>query len=366
MKNSPVEHAKSLVRACRFLYNDIHRIGENRPWSIEDVNASPLDIVGIIHVNLRADSDEQFTWADIKQIEDVIRKYDYPIECVVFTAPAGGYDCGYDYDFDFDDYEEVLTQNEPFRRQFNGQSTRVCFEHPNRRCPVNDTELRYDGRFHLYGVSLRDIEQYADDPIAMEIMRTVCDETGCAMENLPEITPITSKEIKRHVREIQKTILAGKEITTINIEIGVRLSGTGSSNKKFYVRAISSTNDRTYDYNNELQDSLRHMWSVTFPYVLKCEPAAAMYLHTNDTITSKRLTQLHETYFAGFDVVDVRFTTKPIAHEFIEHQSGKGAEIILVDEGGRVIAVGHTDGHEDEFADCVTRFLQDFGSCAGN
>lgn len=361
--NTPVEHAKSIVRTCQLLYDDIHRISKNREWGITEVQVSPLDIKGVFHVRLSADSDSQFTWSDIKQIEQVIQTYSYPIECVVMIRM----DVSYGDDFDIDEYEDVLVQNSAFRNYEDTGSVSRCFGHSSGGCPMNDTELWYNGRFRLAGTDLRDIEQYASDPIAMEIMQTVSAATGCPMDNMPEVTPITPEEITKHVREIRDTLLAGRKATTINTEVGVRLTGEGSPNKKFYLRAISSTRDLEYkNFENQLPDTLRHLWNVTFPYVLSCQPATYMHLHTNDVLASRRLTQLHEEYFKHFDIVDVRLTTKPITHEFTEHSVGGGAKVILVAEDGSVIASGETDRYEDRFKDCVTRFLQDFGSCAGN
>ena len=360
---TPIEHAKSIVRTSQLLYDDIHRISEGKEWSITEVQVSPLDIKGVFHVRLTADSDSQFTWSDIKQIEQVIQRCSYPIECVVVMLS----NTNYDDDFDLDDYEEVLVQNSAFRNHEDGNHVNLCFNHPQGRCPMNDTELWYNGRFRLDGTDVHDIAQYADDPIAMEIMHAVSAATGCPMDNMPEVTPITPEEITKHVQEIRDTLLAGRKTTTVNTEVGVRLTGEGSPNKKFYLRAMSSTRDREYkNFENQLPDTLRHLWNVTFPDVLSYQPATYMHLHTNDVLASRRLTQLHEEYFKHFDLVDVRLTTKPIAHEFTEHSVGGGVKVILVAEDGSVIASSETDRYEDRFKDCVTRFLQDFGSCAGN
>lgn len=57
MKNSPVEHAKSIVRTSQSLYDEIRRISENKEWDITEVHVSPLDIAGVFRVYLSADSE---------------------------------------------------------------------------------------------------------------------------------------------------------------------------------------------------------------------------------------------------------------------------------------------------------------------
>lgn len=131
---TPVEHAKSIVRTSQLLYDDIHRISENKEWSITEVHVSPLDIAGVFRVYLSADSESQFTWADIKRIERVIQEHAYPIECVVMMRM----DVSYDDDFDIDEYEEVLVQNSAFRDYEDPGSASRCFSHPSGGCPIND------------------------------------------------------------------------------------------------------------------------------------------------------------------------------------------------------------------------------------
>lgn len=360
---TPVEHAKSIVRTSQLLYDDIRRISENKEWDITEVHVSPLDIAGVFHVYLSADSESQFTWADIKRIERVIQEHAYPIECVVMMRM----DVSYDDDFDIDEYEEVLVQNSAFRDYEDPGSASRGFNHPSGGCPINDVELWYSGRFRLDGTDVRDIAQYADDPIAMEIMNAVSAATGCPMENMPEVTPITPEEIAQHVHEIKSLVydVEGGNFETLDHRVKVSLSGDGNTRKRFCFHALSAVK-RYEDFTRQLDKDKRMIWNLDCPYILEYRFRTYDYVHTHDVIGAKRLTMLYDHYFKGYDEVEVVLTEKlPVGIDIQYNYAQNGAtQVIILDEDYTPIATCTATENPDGFLRCVRTFLQDFGSCA--
>ena len=360
---TPVEHAKSIVRTSQLLYDDIRRISENKEWDITEVHVSPLDIAGVFRVYLSADSESQFTWADIKQIERVIQEHQYPIECVVMMRM----DVSYDDDFDIDEYEEVLVQNGAFRNHEDGTADGRCFDHPEGRCPINDVELWYSGRFRLDGTDVRDIAQYASDPIAMEIVRTVSAETGCLMDDMPEVTPITPEEITQHVREIKSLVydVEGGNFETLDHRIKVVLSGDGDTRKRFCFYALSALT-RYEDFTRQLDKDKRMLWSLYCPHILEYRFTNHQYTHTHDVIGAKRLTMLYDHYFKGYDEVEVVLTDKLPARLDIQYNytSNGAAQVIILGDDYAPVATCFATEDPDGFLNRVRTFLQDFGSCA--
>lgn len=359
---TPIEHAKSIVRTSQLLYDDIHRISEGKEWSITEVQVSPLDIAGVFHAYLSADSESQFTWADIKQIERVTQEHEYPIECVVMMCM----DVNYDDDFDIDEYEDVLVQNSVFRNHEEGVVVSQCFDHPNGRCPMNDVELWYNGRFRLDGTDIRDIAQYADDPIAMEIMHAVSAATGCPMDNMPEVTPITPEEITQHVHEIKSLVynVEGNDFETLDHRVKVALSGDGNTHKRFCFYALSALK-RYEDFTRQLDKDKRMMWNLYCPHILEYRFTNHDYAHTHDVIGSKRLTMLYDKYFKGYDEVEVVLTEKLPERIDIQcnYTQNGSAQVIILDANYTPIATCTTTEDPDGFMGCVRKFLQDFGSC---
>lgn len=365
MKNTPVEHAKSIVRTSQLLYDDIHRISEGKEWSITEVHVSPLDIAGVFRVYLSADSESQFTWADIKQIEQVIQARQYPIECVVMMRM----DVSYDDDFDIDEYEEVLVQNSAFRNHEDGVVVSQCFDHPEGRCPINDAELWYNGQFRLDGTDVRDIAQYADDPIAMEIMHAVSGATGCPMDDMPEVTPITPEEITQHVREIKSLVydVESGNFETLGHRVKMVLSGDGNTHKRFCFYALSALK-RYEDFTRQLDKDKRMLWNLYCPHILEYRFTNHDYAHTHDIIGAKRLTMLYDHYFKGYNDVEVVMTEKRPCGQDIQYAytENGAAQVIIFDEDYTPIATCTALENPDGFMKCVRTFLQDFGSCACN